>query len=219
METLRINRRHLSRLFWATVLEHTADSPYRPRLLAELDDLDTHRDQAAYNTGSVSLATGWALYSLARYFQPALIAEVGTFIGRSTLALHRGAPDALIHTCDISNDIDLNLGPRVVQYRRQSSVEMFSALKADEKTVDLLHVDGRLNEQDMGVFPRTRLIALDDFEGNEKGVINLINLHGIEPGYQVIYPPERELLREHGLTGYCNTAVALPNDMIRLVRQ
>lgn len=219
METLRINRRHLSRLFWATVLEHSADSPARPRLMAELDELERHREHADYNTGSVSLAAGWALYSLARYFRPELIAEVGTFIGRSTVALRRGAPDAELHTCDLSNDIDLALGSRVVQYPKRSSVEMFAALKSDDKTIDLLHIDGRLNEQDMTVIPPTRLIALDDFEGNEKGVANLINLHGIEPAYQVIYPPERGLLAEHGLTGYCNTAVLLPNDMIRLVRQ
>lgn len=218
METLRINRRHLSRIFWATVLEHTADEPRRG-LSLELIALETLREDADYNTGSVSLSTGWVLYSLARYFKPELIAEVGTFIGRSTVALHRGAPDAIIHTCDLSNDIDLKLGPRVTQYRKQSSVEMFSALKADEKTVDLLHIDGRLNEQDLSVMPLTRLIALDDFEGNEKGVANLFNLHGIEAGYQVIYPPERELLREHKIVGNCNTAVLLPNDMIRLVRQ
>ena len=219
METLRINRRHLSRLFWATVLEHSADSSARSRLMAEFDELERHREHADYNTGSISLAAGWALYSLARYLRPELIAEVGTFIGRSTVALHRGAPDAELHTCDLSNDIDLALGSRVVQYPKKSSVEMFTAIKAQEKSIDLLHIDGRLNDHDLQVLPFTRVFVLDDFEGNEKGVANLFNLHGIEPGYQVIYPPERELLREHGLTGYCNSAVFLPNDMIRLVRQ
>lgn len=218
METLRINRAHLSRLFWDTVLGATADQP-RQHLFEQLQELERHREHADYNTGSVSLATGWVLYSLAQYFKPALIAEVGTFIGRSTLALHRGAPDATVHTCDMSNEIDLDLGPRVKQYYRQSSVEMFAALRGDEQKIDLLHVDGRLTDQDLRVLPPTQLFALDDFEGNEKGVANLFKLAGIEESYQVLYPPERATLKNYGLQGSCNTAVLLPNALIRLVRQ
>lgn len=218
METLRINRTHLSRLFWDTVLESTAEQP-RHEFFERLRGLERLREHADYNTGSVSLATGWVLYSLAQYFQPQLIAEIGTFIGRSTLALHRGAPDAELHTCDNSNDIDLGLGVRVKQYPKQSSVEMFSALRGEEKKVDLLHIDGRLNDHDLQVLPPTQMFALDDFEGNEKGVANLIKLAGIEDGYQVIYPPDRLTLKNHLLLAPCNTAVLLPNNLIRLVRQ
>lgn len=218
METLRINRTHLSRLFWDTVLESTAEQP-RNEFFEQLRGLERLREQADYNTGSVSLATGWVLYSLAQYFQPQLIAEIGTFIGRSTLALHRGAPDAEMHTCDNSNDIELGLGVRVKQYPKQSSVEMFSALRSAEKKVDLLHIDGRLNDHDLQVLPPTQMFALDDFEGNEKGVANLIKLAGIEDGYQVIYPPDRLTLKNHLLLAPCNTAVLLPNNLIRLVRQ
>lgn len=218
METLRINRAHLSRLFWDTVLESTADQP-RHDLFEQLHWLERHREHAEYNTGSVSLTTGWVLYSLAQYFKPELIAEVGTFIGRSTLALHWGARDAELHTCDISNDIDLDLGIRVKQYRKQSSVEMFCALRGDEKKIDLLHLDGRITDHDLQVLPPTLMFVLDDFEGNEKGVANLIKLAGIEEGYQVVYPPERETLQKYGLQGSCVTAVLLPNSLIRLVRQ
>jgi len=218
METLRINRANLSRLFWDIVLEHTADKP-REHLFNQLNELERHREHADYNTGSVSLATGWVLYSLAEYFKPTLIAEVGTFIGRSTLALHRGAPDAELHTCDVSNDIDLELGSKVKQYPKQFSVDMFSALRSAEKKIDLLHLDGRLNDEDLQTLPPTLMFALDDFEGNEKGVANLFKLAEIENSYQVIYPPDKQTLQKHGLQGYCSTAVLLPNSLIRLVRQ
>lgn len=218
METLRINRAHLSRLFWDTVLESTADQP-RDELFEQLRALERHREHADYNTGSVSLATGWVLYSLASYFKPGVIAEVGTFIGRSTLALHWGARDAELHTCDISNDIDLGLGTRVKQYPKQSSVEMFAALRGAEKNIDMLHLDGRITDHDLQVLPPTLMFVLDDFEGNEKGVANLIKLAGIEDAYQVVYPPERETLQKYGLQGSCVTAVLMPNSLIRLVRQ
>jgi hypothetical protein len=218
METIRINRAAFSDVFWSVIFDHTADSPKKADLMVDLENLDMNREYADYNTGSISLTSGWALYSLARYFQPKLIAEVGTFIGRSTVALHRGAPDAEIHTCDASNSIDIGLNPAyVTQYHKCFAHEMFKGLQG--RTVDLMHIDGRLSDEDLATMPQTVVFAVDDFEGNEKGVANLMKMDDIEKTHQIIYPPSRCVLNNYGFNGICNTAVFLPYNMIRFVRQ
>ena len=53
--------------------------------------------KADYNTGSISFAGSWSLYSWSKYFEPCKIVEVGTFIGKSTWSMAK-ALDELQNT-------------------------------------------------------------------------------------------------------------------------
>ena len=54
------------------------------RVLLSLEEL---RQNADYNTGSISTSSAWALYSVTSLFQPRMVLEVGTFIGKSTMSM------------------------------------------------------------------------------------------------------------------------------------
>lgn len=221
MEQIRINRCSLSQLIWSNIL--AATSHVNRELLANpLDHMNHKRSEADYNTGSINFTNAWCLYSLARYVAPSSVAEVGTFIGRSTMAIAEGMQDGLskdpiIYTCDGSNDINIldriNVG--LVQYPKTLSTDMFKTLVRDGKKIDMFFIDGRLSEIDFAYIDQLKhestIFALDDFEGVEKGVINALNFtHLLNSGYTLVYPPDTKLLREHGLAEPCNLAFVSP---------
>ena len=211
MNTLRFNRRQISGLFWKC-LTGTNDIPLPP---------DSHFDQlrqsADYNTGSLTRDDMVDLISIASYFKPKILAEVGTFIGRSTYALAVGSgSDAQIYTCDASNDIPLPELPTrsatVIRNPRSSSVEMFNRMLADgmAKQVDLFFIDGRLTEADLILINQLShertVLVLDDFEGIEKGVDNAMLLGN--QSHLLIYP------RTEG-----KTALLVPVKLLQLTAQ
>lgn len=231
MTPLTINRAALSRAIWDRILEATDIYRFEQRsLFCLMTDLDHLREQADYKTGSISAASSWLLFATARYFRPALIAEVGTYIGRSATALGYGAGmdnAALVVTCDISNDIEIPAAPnaRLRQYRKQTSTEMFSDMAKRGERADFLHLDGRLTKDDLPLLKEVThddtVYLLDDFEGIEKGAFNfgiLIHILGIAQ-FWMVYPPTPEQLARFGLRDTCNTAMLLPRKLLSFTNQ
>jgi hypothetical protein len=214
MNTLRFNRRQISGLFWDVMDEHSPPSFDLPHA----EHFDRLRTSADYNTGSLNEWDMVDLITIASYFRPKVIAEVGTFIGRSTYALAVGAGDmAQIYTCDASNDIPLPDMPekaaKVLRFPRTTSTEMFRILQSNENLagkVDLFFIDGRLTEADLILINQLShertVLVLDDFEGIEKGVDNAMLLGN--QNHLLIYP------RTEG-----KTALLVPIQLLQLTAQ
>jgi predicted O-methyltransferase YrrM len=230
-----LSLRHMSGALWARIFENSA-SLLRAQgddLFRQLGTLESLRAKAQYNTGSIPLATQWALFALAYYTAPQVVAEVGTFIGKSAVALARGMDAAgspgELHTCDASNRIDLPAltQTEIEQYPGSSSTQMLSEMLEDGYAgrVDLLHLDGRLMKDDMPLVQKLcaphAVIVLDDFESIEKGVINLMSLRAADPfsRWLLAYPPAADLLLRYGLPDHSTTALLFPNDSLQFTAQ
>lgn len=210
MNPIRINRATLSELVWNKL-------PYIHRPLGyQFEELERLRAQADYNTGSISDTDAIDLQHIVSHFQPTVVAEVGTFIGRSTTAMALAMPKGgVIHTCDASNAIalpELNPDVQVVQYPRKGSTEMFESLISAKAKVDLFYIDGRLSPKDTRLVWELAhdktVIVLDDFEGVEKGVANAMLLLQQFPNYALVYP------RDIG-----KTAMMLPSGLLQFTAQ
>jgi len=202
---LNVNRRRLSRAIWDTLFDGLPDLPWH--VIEDLEKLDPAR-----RTGSTNHASLMALWAVIRYFRPKTVAEVGTYIGKSTFVLSRLGAD--VHTCDMTHNFKLPLATKITQYH-SSSTEMLA--KLDGK-IDLLHLDGRLQADDREHLVRLRtpdtIITLDDFEGVEKGVWNAMQFDLSKR--ILVYPPER-VLTERYAVGDATTAIILPT--LRLTPQ
>lgn len=222
---------HFSDYFWRSIL----NPKHRDDLI--LDDLtliatgsDALRAQAVYNTGSISLASMWILYSVVKYFQPLRIGEIGTFIGNSTLSMAKAMSDysneGCIYTCDHSNSINLPSVDRVsiTQFKKSTSLDMFRKLSG---FLDLIFIDGRISDEDVDFLVKLSnddtIVVLDDFEGGEKGVANLIKLQSFSKfkNCVVIYPPSLNLISSLSLSlgSSASIAVLIPQKNFRFVRQ
>lgn len=193
--------------------------------LVRLDDL---RDTADYNTGSISPAAAWCIYNLVRHFRRKRIIEVGTFIGKSTIsmaaAMDDGGVAGEIFTCDGSNDIKLPWDgrPQIHQFPKTFSGDMLQSI---DGPCDMVFLDGRLKKSDLQLLDplitEETLFALDDFEGMEKGVINLTQLRTMDKlkNHFLIYPPSAEWLAARGFTSHSLTAVLMPVSWFVFARQ
>ena len=234
INSLRLGRKLFSETFWTTVLSRQAFLlPDFEKLQRDhYSSIEDYREEADFNTGSIPLATSILLSAATAYFNPSTVAEVGTFIGRSTLAMakakHKVSSTRLkIHTCDYSNSISLvgfEKCCELNQYQKQSSTQMFKDLLDKRVVVDAFMVDGRLSDMDVSLMSELRgeqfVIFLDDFEGVEKGVMNSLSISkffGAE--LQLFYPPSQALLEQFGLLGTSTLAVMLPESMITMVPQ
>ena len=230
MEQIRINRFNLSRLVWTDILTLTGATD-REVIAEPFEYLEVNRKRAAYNTGSISYTNAWCLYSLTRYFKPRVVAEVGTFIGKSTMAMAEAMQAALvenpiIYTCDSSNDISLEskIDIDLVQYPMLTSTDMFTDMVAKQIKADLFFIDGRFSAEDIELLGQvaheTSVFVFDDFEGVEKGVINALNMSNLfANGYTLVYPPDTALLLDAYLMGPCNLAMIVPYSLVRFVNQ
>ena len=92
MNKLRINRLHFTDAFWSTVLQQSAFriNDIVKGLQDQYEAIENGRLQADVNTGSIGLCTSVCIASAAAYFRPRVVAEVGTFIGRSAFLCCRG---------------------------------------------------------------------------------------------------------------------------------
>jgi len=202
---LNLNRRRLSRAIWDTLFADLPDLPWH--VIEDLEKLDPAR-----RTGSTNHASLMALWAVIRYFRPNRVAEVGTYIGKSTFVLSRLGAD--VHTCDMTHDFKLPIATKITQYH-SSSTEMLA--KLDGK-IDLLHLDGRLQADDREHLARLctpdTIITLDDFEGVEKGVWNAMQFDLSKR--ILVYPPERQLTERYAV-GDATTAIILPT--LRLTPQ
>ena len=209
MNSIQIGRQRFSNIFWGIVDERVYDYPYETieKIIWEQQKL---RSEADYNTGSVPYDDAIELYKLAKFFQPKVIAEVGTFIGISTVTMNLAMERLVdIYTCDHSNNINLDI-PNIFQYPKQTSTQMFKDMAEKKVGVDLLYLDGRLQQEDFQYFPQIihdqTIFVFDDFEGTEKGVVNALMLEGANR--LLIYPREGR-----------KTAVSLPFTLLQFVPQ
>lgn len=215
MNDLMIPRDKFSRFFWEDLIEmqHHYLDPKR------LDQLERLREQAYYKTGSLNMADISDVYSVFNYFKPRTVAEVGTFIGRSTMTIADAIGEGAIWTCDASNDLKLPPCESVAirQFPKQFSTDMWKAAIAEKKRFEAFYIDGRLGSEDIELIGAITdfsgaMFVLDDFEGVEKGVANaslLLNAAAKVGGTMaLIYP------RAGG-----KTAVMLPFNRLRFVPQ
>jgi predicted O-methyltransferase YrrM len=214
MNPVQIGRQRFSNIFWGIVDERVDDYPYEilEKIVKDQQEL---REMADYNTGSVPYDDAVELYKLVRFFQPLVIAEVGTFIGVSTKAIRQAALDGefsyVIHTCDFSNNLTIDASDnRIVQYPKKSSADMFKEMAEIVLGVDFMYLDGRLQQSDLELFHKIvhdqTVFVFDDFEGIEKGVVNAMMVES--PGRVLIYPREGR-----------KTAVSLPLTLLHFVPQ
>lgn len=210
MNPIQIGRKRLSDIVWGIIDEKVDDFPFE-KIEKIVEQQQALRSQADYNTGSVPVDDAFELYKVVKFFQPEVIAEVGTFIGVSTMVMDLATPDvAVIYTCDASNNINLEMLPNTIQYPKTLSCDMFRNLAAKEVKADLVYLDGRLGQED--IEPLSKIIhdktvfVLDDFEGVEKGVVNALMLEA--PSRVLIYPREGR-----------KTAMSIPFSLLQIVPQ
>jgi len=210
MTPVQIGRERFSKIFWDIVDERVGDYPYEiiEKIVEEQQGL---REGAEYNTGSLPYDDAVELYKLVKFFWPKVIAEVGTFIGVSTRAMREAVPKAEIHTCDMSNDIQVSpKDTNIFQYPKKSSTEMFGHLAEEKINVDFIYFDGRVQAEDFDYFSSIihdqTVFVFDDFVGVEKGVVNAMMLNGANR--LLIYPREGR-----------KTAVSIPFTLLQFVPQ
>jgi len=233
MNTINISQNFFSPIFWKRIFQNQEfwqkDKNY---LFQKLDDLNSLIVKAEYNTGSICPLTAWILYCLIRFYKPQKVLEIGTFIGKSTLSIaiamdNTGINNGEIHTCDISNSIDLphDTKCKIIQYKKTSSTQMFQSLR--DKSLNFfsfVYIDGRLSEDDIELLSlltvKNTIIVLDDFEGYEKGVANYILLKKIEQFKSfLVYPPSIDIVKNLNFLSHSTTAVMIPSETIKLSNQ
>lgn len=101
---------------------------------------------------------------------------------------------------------------------------MFSEMKRNDIRCDILLLDGRLQEADLGlmasILHEKSVILLDDFEGTEKGCVNAMALMQVlEKSHHLIYPPSKQALARHGLTDGCTLAMIVPRSLVAFTNQ
>jgi predicted O-methyltransferase YrrM len=218
-----------SRALWRRVLEATEalSEGERKAFFATIQGLEALRRSASVRTGSIPPSSAWLLFSLVAWRRPARIVEIGTYIGKSTLAMALGADlcgsDTRIDTCDQKNDIRLPVLARapIRQHPRTTSAAMLEALsEAPAGSIELLHVDGQLTEPDLP-FLRTLLspdavIALDDFADGAKGLANLDRLAeaGLTPHHLLVEPCPPDLLAAAPDPEASTTALLVPRTLL-----
>jgi hypothetical protein len=198
MNKIRLSRAKFSHVVWENIFEYADTEMEVQQLLADRASAYAKlRNGADYNTGSVSVDAMYTLFCIAHFFKPKVIAEVGTFIGNSTFALAEGAGDNCeIHTCDYSNEIELESSIGAIQYPKAPSTDMFNKMVQANKKVNLMFFDGRLTPGDIALISKLvtddTVYVFDDFEGIEKGVMNVgmfMSYPNIKVAYHLIYPP------------------------------
>jgi hypothetical protein len=235
MNNFNVSSYYLSQIFWDKILSESEEYLiyYKPKLAEYLQNkCEGLRDNSSYNTGTISFSSAWILYSLVSYFKTTAIAEIGTFIGKSTLAMAKAQiqlfylspkTNTVLYTCDSSNEIDLPNAAilNIVQYKNSSSTQMLEDIK--DKNIDMFFIDGRLRQEDLQYMEKYKesIIVVDDFEGIEKGVTNIQILAsiGFTNSYVLIQPPTKEKLNLYGLFGKSTIAILLPLKIIQLTSQ
>lgn len=235
---ISIDPYHLSDIFWPQMyrsIDFRFDDIHKD-LCQCFQQNDELRKQADYNTGSLRVLDAINILSLVYYFDLRCIAEVGTFIGNSTIAMayamELNRQQGKIHTCDMSNDIHLT-NPferiKITQYPKQSSTQMFQQLVAQKLQLDALYLDGRIQDADLPLIEQLitedTIIAFDDFEGMEKGVANLIKLNNLNKiaGHFLVYPPSTSVFSHlpivHTSQTRSLTALLIPPKQFVITRQ
>lgn len=236
MNTINVNPNDLSNIFWKKILDNSylKSVSIQSDFFKKIDELDNLRTQSSYNTGSISSTTAWLLFSVVLFFKPKLILEVGSFIGKSTFSMALSADNYIhegnckIYCCDYSNEIHFpNLTKtEIIQFHKTSSTKMLKELDSLD-VIDFIHLDGRLENEDCSMLQKKinedTVFMLDDFEGNEKGVVNLFTLlnHNVinRNTHCVIYPIDNEVSRNYNLLERSSSAFILPIKLLKITNQ
>lgn len=161
-------------------------------LLTVVEQAEPRRAAARYNTGSIPLETALLLRAVCRYYQPSVIAEIGTFIGTSTQAL---LATSALYTCDCNNDCFHPVDPLYRCFPRHSSTQMLEAILAAGDRVDCFFFDGRIQPADLPLIQRLShadtIYLFDDCSnvaGADKGLANLVLLQPFVPQHLLVAP-------------------------------
>ncbi len=236
MHQINLNSNDITSILWNKILDNSFNlrQSYLSKFYEQIESLEKLRKDADYNTGTITSSSALLLYSIVLYFKPSVIAEVGSFIGKSTFSMafaadtYKNNYETIIHTCDNSNDIDFpNLtSTKIIQYKKKSSTEMFSALDKSI-TIDLIHIDGRLQKEDFPLIKNLlrdeTIFVLDDFETVEKGVINYLNFINFKvidkSSYCLINLVPIDIKKKFNLYGKSTTAFLIPYKFIKFTTQ
>jgi predicted O-methyltransferase YrrM len=184
--------------------------------------------------GSISKEGTKMLWLVTRYFSPKNVCEIGTYIGRSALAMAFGGLDNInqIYTCDgtfdcldleklkknFSDKEKINAIDKISYFGKTMSTDMLNTLKNKNIKIDFLFIDGRVSTQDCEILAQILsedcIILLDDFEGVEKGVSNALLLRGLLKGHILLQPEYNEKIEYRGIT-----AMMVPANLLTLSRQ
>ena len=209
----------ISEIFWRRLVARYADEFSLEHLKVCLAKRELLRKQMDFNTGSITMPNAVALWHLCRHLKPTSIFEVGTFIGKSTTSMLLGHPSAKVVSCDISNDAAGTFPEEQVKlYPHTSSTD---ALRDQSAMFDLFYIDGRLQGADVAHMERLShthtLVALDDFEGIEKGVANATRLRQEDPwDKHLLLPPIQGIF---DVPGRFNIALIVPTWLVSITRQ
>jgi len=221
MKNIKLSLRIISKIFWEIILteDQFVNSEEKRELFDNLISLENLRGEADYNTGSISISQAYLLYLFLKYFKPIKVIEIGTFIGRSTIsmanAIETYSDKGEIYTCDFSNDIKLPWKGKckIKQFPKTKSSEMLNNLKGE---YDLVFIDGRVSDEELSTFEslinQNTIIILDDFEGIEKGVVNLAKLRQINKLNQhlLINTISEDLLKQYNLHNHSRMGALIP---------
>lgn len=182
-----------------------------PAMVAEVREIceaaEQRRSKARYNTGTISLAAAVYLRAWCQRVLPKVAVEIGTFIGTSTFAIQAET----IYTCDKDNDC-VESTERIVCHPFHTSTDMLGALVVRCALVDFFFFDGRIQMEDLPLIvalSRKRTVyAFDDYEGGEKGVVNVRRLNPQIPHHRLIRPPKSV----PGCEGTTTIAVLAPKE-------
>ena len=225
--SFRLSPHYMSDIIWRQIFEGI--EPEIQRASIRIEDIfaacNATRSKMAYNTGTISVASALCLYAVTRFVRPTTIFEVGTFIGNSTLSMAAAmdineAPNSRIFTCDGSNDTALPLEKvktPVTAFPKTLSHDALGqlAVAPESRNIDFLHIDGRIGERDMGLFPALCdpqvVVALDDFEGGEKGVVNwnILRQHEFFKHHALVHPAPERLMTQIGSRSFAHSVTAL----------
>jgi predicted O-methyltransferase YrrM len=229
MNKLLISENSLSEIFWTRLITSSdIERARREALIIAEETKVIHQNFPSDTAGSISLNTTILLWLVAKYFGPQHIFEIGTFIGRSGLALLAGSSSTVkrIDTCDFSFDqfylteklkTAFPSFPKLRYWPKTSSSVALKKVLDTGGLPDLFFLDGRIAKDDLNLMARVKskstVFILDDFEGTEKGVENCMILRRTFPELILIRPnlAMRELPS--------NTALLLSPGLICLTRQ
>lgn len=231
MRGLGIDQIHFSKVFWKILFSELAF--HTKRIKKELLDatipLESYRKEADLDTGSITFATALSIAAVTAHFRPRIVAEIGTYIGRSTYSTLLGSSVSSehpieIHTCDFSNDINLRFpgSESVVQYPRTDSTTMLMRLAEKGIFPQAYVIDGRLSDEDILLLKKlgakNAIFMFDDFRGIEKGVANVAKVIGAFPqDFLLAYPADEEPIFHLGTGDRAYLAVLVPTSFVKFV--
>ena len=234
MKKLWLSESMISDVFWKALRTSYYASRAQDEATLIANSTGPLVDEFPSIAGSISTEGTKMLWLVTRYFSPKNVCEIGTYIGRSALAMAFGGLDSInqIYTCDGTFDcLDLeklkknfsvkekfNAIDKISYFGKTMSTDMLNTLKSKDVKIDFLFIDGRISMQDCEILAQILsedcIILLDDFEGVEKGVSNALLLRGLFKGHILLQPEYNEKIGYRGVT-----AVMVPANLLSLSRQ